>query len=423
MNVYDALIQRLDFIFGEFDKVVVSFSGGKDSGVLLAITMDYARRTGNLGRLAVYHMDYEAQYTATTEYVDRVFDALPPEVDGYRVCLPIKAQCSTSMFQAYWQPWKMSEKSIWCRPMPTKHVINENNFPWNFDYEISDYDFNIKLGKAVYPGKKVCFLVGIRTQESLNRWRTMNRRMAVNEYKGMRYTTVITDNLVNAYPLFDWSVEDVWTANARFGYDYNKVYDLMYLAGVPLAKMRVASPFNDCAQDALKLYKVIEPDTWGRLIGRVNGVNFTGLYGGTTAMGWKKVTKPPHFTWKQYMYFLLDTLPEETRKNYLYKLGVSIKFWRERGGCLSDETIAELRAAGVDIEVLNDTNYKTTKRPVRMEYLDDIDIKAFKEIPTYKRMCICIIKNDHLCKYMGFSLTKDEMKRRKAIQDKYRDLL
>lgn len=422
MNVYDALIQRLDFVFSEFDKVVVSFSGGKDSGVLLSITMDYARRTGNLGRLAVYHMDYEAQYTKTTEYVDRVFDALPAEVEGFRVCLPIKAQCSTSMFQAYWQPWKMSEKSIWCRPMPTKHVINESNFPWHFDYEISDYDFNIKFGKAVYAGEKVCFLVGIRTQESLNRWRTMNRRMAVNEYKGMRYTTVITDNLVNAYPLFDWTVEDVWTANARFGYDYNKVYDLMYLAGVPLAKMRVASPFNDCAQDALKLYKVLEPDTWGLLVGRVNGVNFTGLYGGTTAMGWKKITKPPHFTWKQYMYFLLDTLPEETRNNYLYKLGVSIKFWRERGGCLSEETIAELRAAGVDITVGESTNYKTSKKPVRMDYLDDIDIKEFKDIPTYKRMCICIIKNDHLCKYMGFSLTKDEMRRRKAIQEKYKDL-
>ena len=422
MNVYEALIKRLDFVFSEFDKVVVSFSGGKDSGVLLSITMDYAKRTGNLGRLAVYHMDYEAQYTKTTEYVDRVFNSLPDGVDGFRVCLPVKAQCSTSMFQAYWQPWKLSDKAIWCRPMPTKYVINEDNFPWNFDYEISDYEFNIEFGKAVYPNKKVCFLIGIRTQESLNRWRTMNRRIAANEYKGRNYTTVITDKLVNAYPLFDWAVEDVWTANARFGYDYNKVYDLMYLAGVPLSKMRVASPFNDCAQDALKLYKVLEPDTWGLLVGRVNGVNFTGLYGGTTAMGWKKITKPAHFTWKQYMYFLLDTLPEETRKNYLYKLGVSIKFWKERGGCLSDETIKELRDAGVNIEVSDHTNYKTSKKPVRMDYLDDIDIKEFKEIPTYKRMCICIIKNDHLCKYMGFSLTKDEMKRRKAIQEKYKDL-
>ena len=139
-------------------------------------------------------------------------------------------------------------------------------------------------------------------------------------------------------------------------------------------------------------------------------------------MGWKNITKPAHFTWKEYMYFLLDSLPEQTRKNYLDKLATSMRFWKERGGCLSDETIRELRNAGVKIDVQTDTNYKTDKHPVRMDYLDDIDISRFKEIPTYKRMCICIIKNDHLCKYMGFSLTKDEMTRRKNIQDKYKDL-
>ena len=157
-------------------------------------------------------------------------------------------------------------------------------------------------------------------------------------------------------------------------------------------------------------------------MGRVNGVNFAGLYGGTTMMGWKSITKPAHFTWKEYMYFLLSTLPKETREGYLLKLETSIRFWRTKGGCLSDETIEELRKAGASIEVLSDTNYKTTKKPVRMDYLDDIDITQFKEIPTYKRMCICIIKNDHLCKYMGFSLTKEEMNRRKAIQEKYKDL-
>lgn len=423
MNVREALHKRLGRIFGEFDEVVVSFSGGKDSGVLLAETLGWAGRTGNLGRLSVYHMDYEAQYTMTTEYVDRVFHSLPPGVRGYRVCLPVKAQCATSMFQAYWQPWRRDQKAIWCREMPTEWVVNEENFPWDFDYEIDDYAFNIEFGKHVHPGRRTCFLVGIRTQESLNRWRTLNRRIPVNEYKGMRYTTAITENLVNAYPLFDWAVEDVWTCNAREGHDYNRLYDLMHMAGVPLHKMRVASPFNDCAQESLKLYKVIEPDTWGKLVGRVNGVNFTGLYGGTTMMGWKAITKPKHFTWEQYMHFLLDTLPEETKKNYLYKLGVSVKFWRERGGCLGEDTIEALRAAGVKLEVGGTTNYKTSKKPVRMEYLDDIDIRQFKEIPTFKRMCVCILKNDHLCKYMGFSLTKQEMERRKAIEEKYRALL
>ena len=80
------------------------------------------------------------------------------------------------------------------------------------------------------------------------------------------------------------------------------------------------------------------------------------------------------YTWKGFMQFLLSTLPEETRRNYLKKLTVSIEFWRTKGGCLADETIQKLRDAGVSIEVINTTNYKTNKKPVRMDYLDDIDI-------------------------------------------------
>ena len=55
-----------------------------------------------------------------------------------------------------------------------------------------------------------------------------------------------------------------------------------------------------------------------------------------------------------------------------------------------------------------------------MEYLDDIDIPEFREIPTYKRMCICIMKNDHICKYMGFSQTKREKQMRENAMNKYK---
>lgn len=123
------------------------------------------------------------------------------------------------------------------------------------------------------------------------------------------------------------------------------------------------------------------------------------------------------------MYFLLDTLPKERKEAYMAKLATSIKFWREKGGCLSEETISKLKERGVDIDVGITTAYQTTKKPVRMDYLDDIDIAEFKEIPTYKRMCICIMKNDHLCKYMGFSHTKEELTRRKRVIEKYNDIL
>jgi predicted phosphoadenosine phosphosulfate sulfurtransferase len=140
-------------------------------------------------------------------------------------------------------------------------------------------------------------------------------------------------------------------------------------------------------------------------------------------MGWKSITLPSGHTWESYMYFLLSTLPENTKHNYLSKLSTSIKFWKEKGGCLSNETIEKLHSFGIKINVQESSNYKTSKKPVRMDYLDDIDIAEFSEIPTFKRMCICIMKNDHLCKYMGFSMTKKEMESRKNIMNKYKSLL
>ena len=43
-NVYELAQERLDVIFREFDTICVSFSGGKDSGVLLNLCIDYIRR-------------------------------------------------------------------------------------------------------------------------------------------------------------------------------------------------------------------------------------------------------------------------------------------------------------------------------------------------------------------------------------------
>lgn len=57
-NVYDLAQERLRMIFNEFDNVYISFSGGKDSGVLLNLCIDYIRRNNLNIRLGVFHMDY-----------------------------------------------------------------------------------------------------------------------------------------------------------------------------------------------------------------------------------------------------------------------------------------------------------------------------------------------------------------------------
>ena len=429
MNVYEATNERLKYIFDEFEYVYVSFSGGKDSGVLLNLAIDYIKDNNLDRRLGVFHMDYEAQYQCTTDYVTETFNSLPNFCDKYWVAIPMTVPCCTSMSSFTWIPWNTPEKDIWVRDIP-KDCIDLDNHQFDFyKYGMDDYDFQKQFGDWVQrtTGKKTACLIGVRADESMDRRIMLANRFNKRKYKDKLWSTggVSESKLqYNFYPIHDWHTDDVWIYNTRYNKTYNRLYDLYYMAGVPVAKMRVASPFISQGLDSLKLFKVIEPNTWGKLVSRVNGVNFSGIYGGTTAMGWKSITKPPQHTWKSYLEFLLKTLPEDTRYLYDKKFRVSEEFWKKRGGVLSDETISDIKKSNINIEVIENSNYKTDKKTVRFnDYPDDIRTDDFKSVPSYKRMVVCVLKNDHLCKYMGFSMTQEEQNRRKDIITKYNKIL
>lgn len=426
-NVYEAAIKRFDIIFSEFDHITVSFSGGKDSSVLLNLVIKYMREHGITRKIGVFHQDFEAQYSATTEYVEKMMTSNLDLIEPYWCCLPMSCKTATSMYEQYWIPWEPEKRDIWVRDIPNHQgVITLENHQFDFyKYGMLQEDLYAEFSPWYHrhhggTGKTIC-LVGIRAQESLNRWRAITSEKGT--YDDLHWTTKQAHNVYSGYPLYDWKVEDVWTANAKFGFSYNRLYDLFHAAGLSIHEMRVASPFNDWAIGSLKLYRVIEPAVWGKMVGRANGANFAAIYGGTSAVGWRHVKLPPGHTWKSYVEFLLKTLPEDTRKTYEEKFATSIEFWAKRGGVLSNETIAELQAMGIKVKVRGKTNYKTDKNAVTFEeYPDDWDGSEFQSVPSYKRMAVCILKNDHLCKYMGFSQTKRELERRNALIEKYKNL-
>lgn len=422
-TVYQEALKRLKYVFSEFDNILIAFSGGKDSSVCLNLCYDYAKKNNMIHKMAMYHIDYEAQYQMTTDYVDRIFKQFS-DIKRYWLCMPVEAQCCCRMDGGTWTPWDKSKKDIWVRSMPEyDYVVNEDNYKFPFKYGQSDYTVQTNFSKwFARENGKTAVIIGIRAAESLNRYSTVKNEHRFN-YNGVKYSTIIDQNTVNFYPIYDWETEDIWIYNAKFNKPYNKLYDLYYQAGLSIDQMRVASPFNDCAADTLNLYKAIDPNTWGKMVGRVNGVNFAGIYGGTTAMGWKSITKPKHFTWKQYCYFLLDTLDDKTRQHYLDKLNTSIKFWKEKGGALTEETIDELEAEGEKFADHGRISKISNKRVISFEdYPDDLNVSNFKEVPTYKRMCICIIKNDYYCKYMGFAQTKAEIEKRKRALNACKNL-
>ena len=226
-----------------------------------------------------------------------------------------------------------------------------------------------------------------------------------------------------AWPLYDWTSSDIWHANYLFQYDYNRLYDLYYMAGLKPDQMRVASPFNDYAKDSLNLYRVIDPDIWVKLVGRVRGANFAAIYGRTKAMGYRNITLPEGHTWESYTRFLLATLPARLRYNYIKKFQTSIDFWHNVGGGLEEKTIQELEEHGYNIQRNGVSNYTVMKHS-RVIFLGKIpdqtdDIKTTKDIPSWKRMCFCILRNDHICRFMGFGLSREQQKNIDLLKQKY----
>ena len=166
---------------------------------------------------------------------------------------------------------------------------------------------------------------------------------------------------------------------------------------------------------------------WARLLGRVQGANFGAIYGRTKVMGYHSISLPEGHTWKSYTCFLLDTLPARLRNQYIQKFRTSIRFWHETGGGLSEETIAELQAHGYHIRRNGVSNYTLDKKS-RIVFIGNIpdqtdDIKSSKDIPSWKRMCYCILKNDHTCRFMGFGLTRQEQSRIRQIKKEYEEML
>lgn len=326
ISVYDAFKMRMDFIFSEFDNIYIAFSGGKDSGTMLQLVFKYMEERGINKKIGIFHQDFEAQYRKTTEFVERIFSRYENISWPYWSCMPMAVRTALSSHEMYWYTWDPDKKDLWVRKMPDKpyvYNINNNDFGFYTD-KMPEEKFYKQFGQYYHKkhnGGRTCCLVGICTDESLHRYSSIVNKK--NGYKGQCWLTRQFKDVYTAAPIYDWKVEDIWTATGKFNFDYNHLYDLYYMAGVPLDKMRVASPFHDWAKESLQLYKILEPGTWECLLNRVDGVNFAAIYAKTTAMAYRDIQLPDGLTWKQYALFLFNTLPGHIQKQYSRNLDIA----------------------------------------------------------------------------------------------------
>lgn len=425
VSVYDATQERLKFIFSNFERVYVSFSGGKDSGALLNMVCEYVRANNIDRKVGIQILDNEANYEYSLQFMREILEKNRDILDIYWCCLPITLPCTVSAYEVDWQCWGEADKHRWIRPMPEQdYVVNFQNHKFPFFVENMTYDeFWDGFAEWYSQGKACANLIGIRASESLNRYRAiMNEDKET--FQGKMWTKKNTDHTYNCYPIYDWRTEDIWTANAKFGWNYNKLYDIFYMAGVPVHKMRVASPFMSESKSSLNMYRVIDPQVWAKLCARVGGANFIATYG--KQLSYRSFQLPAGHTWKSFVKFLLDTLPQGAGINFKQRFIQSLKFWGRVGRGLPEEIIEDLQRIGVRFKVNGTTphggnNLRRVQIHVPPDHLDEL--KAHPSMVTsWKRFGLTVLKNDHTCKYLGLAPTHEQAERQREIQQKYKSL-
>lgn len=374
-NVYEAARERVAWAFDTFERLYVSFSGGKDSTVMLHLVMDEAIRRGR--KVGVLFVDLEAQYKLTIDHVQAMYDLYREQVEPYWVALPIILRNAVSQYQPRWICWEPGKEDVWVRQPPKMAITDPGYFPF-YRYAMEFEEFVPGFGQWYSQGKLTACFVGIRADESLNRFRTLIAKKV--RYEDKQYTTWCGGSVYNVYPIYDWKTQDIWVYHAKFNKPYNRLYDLMHQAGLTIHQMRICQPYGDDQRKGLWLFHVIEPETWAKIVARVNGANQGALYAQESGniLGRIRITKPSGHTWESFAKLLLASMPDRTREHFENKIAVFLHWWMERGypNGIPDE--ADPRA------------------------------EAAKEVPSWRRICKALLRNDYWCKGLSFSQTKSE---------------
>lgn len=377
-SVLEASKNRIEKVFNDFDKIYVSFSGGKDSSVMLHIVMEEAiKRNKKVGVLII---DLEAQYMDTIKHLHQMVNIYKDYIDLHWVCVPLLLRNAVSNYQPRWICWDESKKNIWVRQKPD-FAKSKYDYPFfidNMEFE----EFIVLFGEwySDYGKYKTAAFIGIRSDESLHRYRAIASNKNGLMHKDYRWTTKISKNLYNIYPMYDWKTEDIWIYHGKYrNKPHNQIYDKMNMAGVKLSDQRLCQPYGDDQRKGLWLYHILEPEIWYKLILRVNGVNSGALYINETGNinGYNKITKPENHTWKSFCNLLLKTMPKKTREHYVIRFKKFISSWIDRG-----------------------------YHEIPEEAPDELESKCWA--PSWRRMCKVILRNDYWCKGLGQTQPKSE---------------
>ena len=142
------------------------------------------------------------------------------------------------------------------------------------------------------------------------------------------------------------------------------------------------------------LYQILEPDTWQKLVDRVEGGNFGARYSKQQGliMGYYRFELPEGLTYRQYSKHLLDSMPPHIAKHYRARIHQFLQWWRRNGPSRGVRRIPDF------------ANSK---------------LEAKKQVPSWRRICKVLIKNDYLCRGLSFGHNKNITRQYQSLYQEY----
>lgn len=311
-NVLDAAVQRISYIFDEFENIIVSISGGKDSTVLAYLVLSEAVRRNR--RIGLFYLDEEVVYQSTIEMVEYLMGLYPENTVRYWLQIPFNLTNSVSLTEGQIKCWDPEPeiKKKWMRRRSEENVLVRT---WSHETYIADknkgfgfYDVFYNFEKSF---KNTAFLVGLRADESLNRYRVMVKNPG---YKDVYWSTKKGENF-SFYPIYDWGHHDVWKFIGDNNLKYHKYYDFAFFKGVTPSNARVSSLTHEKSFKSIKDLPEFEFKTYERLLKRIQGVSFAQETAKNNKMFAVKELPNNFKKWHLYRDFLLKTYPDLEKKH------------------------------------------------------------------------------------------------------------
>jgi len=302
-SVLEAARERISFVFDNFENVSVSVSGGKDSTALAYLALEEAEKRGR--EIEVFFLDQEAEYASTIEVIEKMM--VHPLVRPAWYQVPIRMTNATSYSEEFLSAWGEGEE--WMR---AKHPLAIQSIQG--DYPDRFYPF-FKWRETQYPNTAI--LIGLRTEEALNRFRAVVKNPGYNDV--VWSTKTACDSSFRFYPIFDWGLGDVWRYIRDAGVEYNRVYDRMLAAGHSRWKdMRVSNLLHEKAFKCLTSLQEMEPETFDALVQRIHGARVASIYAAEGTI-FSVDKRPESFsTWGEFRDYLLATSP--IKPEYILRL-------------------------------------------------------------------------------------------------------